>query len=405
MQEFNPRASQALAAVRIAGVTATLLCNVQLLDPEAPAPRRGSVLVEAGRISRIVEAADVPPEGAARVDYSGRSLAPGFIDLHFHGELIFPELDELPSLIDRTAASLLAFGTTGFLITTVAWERERLAEFVEIASASMTRVNRTTASILGLHLEGPWINPAAAGAQPAAGIRDFDPGEGEKLLDSGAEAISMVTLAPERPRSADLLVRLRERGIVAALGHSNADAAQIDAAIQAGMTHVTHVFNAMSGLHHRGPGTAGCALGDDRLSCDLICDGVHVHPMVVGLAARAKRDQLLLISDRVSPPEGSGVAFGSGRVFDDGRALRLEDGTLAGSNLTLDRAVRNAQGFGALSRMESIAAVTLRPARLLGIEAERGTLRPGARADFVILDDNDQVTETWLAGTRVYKAE
>jgi N-acetylglucosamine-6-phosphate deacetylase len=156
----------------------------------------------------------------------------------------------------------------------------------------------------------------------------------------------------------------------------------------------------MSGLQHRAPGLAGAALADDRLTCDLICDGVHVHPLAVRLAARAKRERLLLITDRVAP----GAGFGAGVLVDDGVALRLADGRLAGSRLTLDRAVHNAVAFGALSQLEAIAAVTLRPAVLLGLERERGTLRAGARADLVVLDPAGAVAETWLAGRRAYAA-
>jgi N-acetylglucosamine-6-phosphate deacetylase len=154
----------------------------------------------------------------------------------------------------------------------------------------------------------------------------------------------------------------------------------------------------MSGIHHRDPGLAGVALADDRLSCDLICDGVHVHPTAVCLAARAKQERLLLITDRVV----AGSGFGSGGLVDDGTALRLADGRLAGSRLTLDRAVANAVAFGAMSRLEAIAAVTLCPARLLGLEEERGTLRPGARADLAVLDGDGAVAATWLGGRPVY---
>jgi N-acetylglucosamine-6-phosphate deacetylase len=147
----------------------------------------------------------------------------------------------------------------------------------------------------------------------------------------------------------------------------------------------------------------GVALSDERLSCDLICDGAHVDPRVVRLAARAKGEKLVLITDRIDPPGlGSGSDFGSGALVDDGVALRLPDGRLAGSRVTLDRALRNARAMAGMQRLEAVAACTLRPARVIGVEAERGSLRRGARADFALLDDADVVRETWIAGERVY---
>jgi N-acetylglucosamine-6-phosphate deacetylase len=271
---------------------------------------------------------------------------------------------------------------------------------VTALAEACARVSGGGAAALGLHLEGPWIAADAAGAQPPDGIRDCSPIEAQQLLDRAHGLVRMVTLAPELPGAAALLAELGRRGVVAALGHSQANAAQVEVAVTQGARHVTHLWNAMSGLHHRAPGLAGVALADDRLSCDLICDGVHVHPLAVRLAARAKRERLLLITDRVS----AGAGFGAGTLLDDGTALRLADGRLAGSRLTLDRAVRNAVSFAAMTQLEAIAAVTLRPARLLGLERERGTLRSGARADLVVLDAAGGVAETWLAGDRVYAA-
>jgi N-acetylglucosamine-6-phosphate deacetylase len=158
----------------------------------------------------------------------------------------------------------------------------------------------------------------------------------------------------------------------------------------------------MGPIHHREPGLAGTALADDRLSADLICDGAHVHPQMVRAAARALGERLILITDRVDP--GPGADFGSGSLHDDGTALRLPDGRLAGSRLTLDRAIQNANRFADLGALDAVAACTLRPARLLGIEAERGSLRPGARADLVVLDRSLQVRETWLGGECVFEA-
>jgi N-acetylglucosamine-6-phosphate deacetylase len=240
-----------------------------------------------------------------------------------------------------------------------------------------------------------------AGAQPRGGIRAYDTEEGRAVLDEGRGTIRMVTLAPELPGAEALLRELARRGILAALGHSLAGAEALERGIDAGLRHVTHLFNAMGPLHHRDPGTAGLALADDRLTCDLICDGAHVHPGMVRVAARAKGDALLLITDAVEPPVPSAASFGSGPLVSDGVALRLPDGRLAGSCLTLERAVRNLCRFAGVSLREAVAACTLRPARLLGIESERGTLRPGARADLVLLDDAGDVIGCWIAGVPV----
>ncbi len=376
-------------------MTRILLENCTLLDPDAPAPAPGCLLIEAGRI------VDRLPEGEAvdaqRVDLGGLHLAPGFVDVHYHGRFVLSAPEQYGELVRGTGAELAAQGTTAYLPTTVAWPAPELLERVR----SLARViddDAGGARALGLHLEGPWIRPEAAGAQPPAGIRPFDSSEAAGLLDGAAGLVRMVTFAPEVPGAHQLEEQLARRGILASLGHSLADDACVMAAVDRGVArHVTHLFNAMGGLHHRDRGLAGVALTEDRLSCDLICDGVHVHPAIVRLAARAKGDRLALITDRIDP-EGSDPGFGSGALVDDGEALRLADGTLAGSTLSMARAVRNAVAFGALSLHQAVAAATLRPAELIGCEAEVGSLRPGARADLVVLGDSGRVEATWLGG-------
>jgi N-acetylglucosamine-6-phosphate deacetylase len=388
-------------------VNQKFLHDLEILDPEVADPRSGGVLVEDGKIAAILDAGAPTPDSAERIDLSGFSLAPGMLDLHFHGELIFAAADEIPPALDRTALELVKHGTTGFLATTVAWDDARMKDWITQGSSYMTRSRHEGAGLLGVHLEGPWINPGAAGAQPGNPIRPFSATNDENLLDFGRSVVKMVTFAPETSGGPELLNALRRRDMVASLGHSLARHEDLDACVTGEMTHVTHLFNAMGPLHHREPGLAGWALAQDGVTCDLICDGVHVHPAMVRTACRAKGEGLMLITDKIQPPRSSDSAldsesFGSGPTHDAGDAIRLADGRLAGSNLSLDRAVRNVQEFGAMTRLEAIAASTLRPARLLGIEAERGTLRPGARADFVILDSSDNVRETWIAGERVY---
>jgi N-acetylglucosamine-6-phosphate deacetylase len=379
-----------------------LLEPALLLDPEVSAPRPGALLVEEGRIGAHLPPGEPGPPGAERVALEGLALAPGFVDLHYHGGLVFGAAASCAARLAEEATALLRYGTTAFLPTTMSWPAGELVTRVEGLCNALEQVPEDTAARpLGLHLEGPWIRPEAAGAQPAAGIRPFGAAGDEEVFARAEGRIRMVTLAPEIPGAAALLATLVRRGIVAALGHSLADERCVMDSLERGMTHVTHLFNAMGGLHHRARGVAGVALTEERLTCDLICDGVHVHPQVVRLAARVKGERLLLITDRVAPPPAGEPGFGAGPVHEEGGALRLADGTLAGSSLTLDRALRLAEAFGAMTRLDAVAACTLRPARLLGIEAEHGTLRPGARADFAILDAEGCLRQTWLAGRRV----
>ena len=381
-----------------------LLRDALLLDPEAGAPQPASLLLRGERIEARLAPGEPGPGDARAVSLAGSLLAPGFIDLHYHGSLPFHDASSFDASLSASSEALLRHGTTAFLATTVAWEADALATRVSALADGVARAGRGGAAPIGIHLEGPWLAANAAGAQPAAGIRDYDPREGRELLARSRGALRMVTLAPELPGASALLDDLAREGVLAALGHSRADAAAVLAAIERGARHVTHLFNAMGPLHHREPGLAGVALADERLTADLICDGAHVHPVVVRSAARALGPRLLLITDRIEPlARGGGpLSFGSGDVRDDGVALRLADGRLAGSCVTLDLALRNARRFAGLSLLEAVAACTLRPALRLGIERERGTLRPGARADFALLDPEGGLRATWVGGRPVY---
>lgn len=374
-----------------------------LLDPEASEALPGALLLEGESIEARLPPGEAGPDSAARVDLGGRCVAPGFVDLHHHGAAIFAAPAQLAAALERDSRLLASHGTTAFLPTTVAMPAEALVAQVEALGRALAAGGFSGARPLGIHLEGPWINAGAAGAQPPGGIRGFDPKEGETLLAAAAGALRMVTLAPEVENAARLLALLVERGVVAALGHSLAAAGQVEDAAARGASHVTHLFNAMGPLHQREPGLAGSALADDRLTADLICDGAHVDPSWVRVAARSKGERLLLITDRLDPESG-GDSFGSGALRSDGMALRLPDGRLAGSCVTLERALHNAASWGAMTQLEAVAACTLRPARLLSLEAELGTLRPGARADLVVLDDAGGVQQTWVGGTPVWTA-
>ena len=381
----------------------TLLRGAELLDPEAVESSPGSLLLEDGRIAARLPARAGAPEDAHCVDLSGLAVAPGFLDLHHHGRVIFSDAEGLSAALLHDAACLARQGTTAFLVTTVATPSDGLLGVVGRLSERIAEgLPRSLSEPLGIHLEGPWINPEAAGAHSPQGIRRFDPLEGDALWARAGGLIRMVTLAPELEGAWELIERLVRVGGVASLGHSLAPADIVTQAVTRGAQHVTHLFNAMGSMHHRAPGLAGAALAEDRLSCDLICDGVHVHPRMLAVAARAKGNGLVLITDRLDPPQEPRGPLRTEGLRDDGVAYRLGDGRLAGSRLDLARALANARSMAAMTRLEAIAACSLRPARLLGLESERGTLRPGARADLVVLDAADRVIETWIGGERVH---
>jgi N-acetylglucosamine-6-phosphate deacetylase len=367
--------------------------------------------VEGGRIRARLPVGAEPIDASARsvagarpLRLGGRALSPGLIDLHHHGEVVLRAPDDAGEALRRESARLVRHGVTAWLPTTLAWPGPELGVRLERLAAAVTASAWPGALPLGLHLEGPWIRAEAAGAQPAAGIRPYDH-DGRALLDRAEGAVRMATLAPEVAGAERLLDELERRGVVAALGHTLAGSGALDAAVARGARHVTHLFNAMGPLHQRGPGFAGLVLADDRLSCDVIADGAHVDPAWLRVASRTKGERLMLISDRIDPGDQRlAGGFGSGQIASDGRAWRLPDGRLAGSHLQLDDAVANAERWRVMNRHEALAACTLRPARLLGIEAERGTLRPGARADLALWSPAGELLASWVEGRLVYRA-
>ena len=375
------------------------LIGARLIDPDRNEVRDQTLLIEDGRIvDHVAPSAALAPDWR-RVEQSGRLVAPGFIDVHFHGELFDAPPARFGGALARASESLPASGTTAWLATTMSWSDAELGPRVARLVDSIAAAPPSGAVCLGVHLEGPWLSETMPGAMAREAIRPFRAARDEAALDRAEGWLRMVTLAPEATGADALLDSLARRGVVASLGHSNASAAQIRAGIDRGLVHVTHLFNAMGPFHHRAPGVAGSVLALDRLSCDLIGDGHHVHPDVFRIAARALGDRLLLISDRV---DFSAADAAVDPTRDPGAPLRLADGTIAGSQLGLDQAVRNAMQFSGMSLVEAVAAATIRPARLLGIERERGALWPGARADLAILDETGRLVETWIAGRKVY---
>jgi N-acetylglucosamine-6-phosphate deacetylase len=322
-------------------------------------------------------------------------LSPGFVDLHVHGGAGAAHEDGVDGIV---AARRLhrAHGTTSALVSFVSAPLPLVAERVA-AVAELT--GDAGLGILGSHLEGPFLDPAHRGAHdPRALVGRVDV---ESLLAAGAGTVRQVTLAPELPGALSAIGAIVAAGAVAAIGHTGADRALASAAFDAGATLLTHAFNAMPGLHHRAPGPVGAAFADPRVALELIADGVHLHPDLLRLAFAAAPGRIALVTDAMAAAGHGDGAFvlGGLPVRVERGAAHLADGTLAGSTLTQDAAVRIAEAAG-VSRVEALRAVTATPARVLGA-AGVGTLRVGSRADAVLLTDDLAVAGVWSAGARV----
>jgi len=300
------------------------------------------------------------------------------------------------------AAELPRWGVTAWLPTVVTAPPATRARALAALRSGPRRGpdgGRPFAVPLGLHFEGPFLAPERRGAHPVEHLRAPDP---SLVADEGwtrQSGVALVTLAPEQPRALDVVRDLVDAGVMVSAGHSSASAEEATAAIDAGVTAVTHLFNAMGPLHHRDPGLAGVALSDERVRVGAIADGLHLHPATVALAARALGDRLCLVTDAVAAlgmPAGR-VPLGVLEAFATEDGVRLADGTLAGSDLSLDRAVRNLMAFAGVSLPAAVAAVTASPAALLGLD-DRGVIRAGAAADLALLDAGGGVVATVVGG-------
>ncbi len=370
----------------------------------------GVVLCEDGRIKAVGEATDLQPEPDSRIiNAQGKIVMPGFIDTHFHGSGGDDVMANGSEGIRRISRALLKFGTTGFLATTIAARHEELMRAVEdtIGAEEKDAANPDGAEILGLHIEGPYINTRFKGAQPEGGIRDPNFDECNQLLDAAAGRIRIMTIAPELPGGLEMIRMLASAGVAASVGHSEADYDTALAAIEAGATRATHLFNAMSGVHHRKPGLAAAVLNEPGICAEMICDGVHVNPRMVSLAWKAKgRDGMALITDATAA-QGVGdgeYTLGDFRIQVRGPLCTLMDGvTIAGSVLTMNGAVANAIAFTGMSLIDAAHTASLAPAAVCGAADRKGSIEVSKDADIAILNPDFSVSHTIRAGVVAYQ--
>jgi N-acetylglucosamine-6-phosphate deacetylase len=368
----------------------------------------GVALCEDSYIKAVGSSGAIEPEPGSRIiDARWRVVMPGFIDTHFHGSGGDDVMTDGAEGIRRISRALLKFGTTGYLVTTVAARHEELMRAVEDTIAAEEE-DPFAAEILGLHIEGPYINLKFKGAQPESGIRDPNFDECAQLLDAAAGRIKIMTIAPELPGGLEMIRTLARAGVAPSVGHSEADYDTALAAIEAGATRATHLFNAMSGVHHRKPGLAAAALNEPGLCAEMICDGVHVNPRMVALAWKAKgRGGMTLVTDAAAAQGvGDGVfTLGGFPIQVRGPLCTLMDGvTIASSVLTMNRAASNAISFTGMSLIDAAHTASLAPAEVCGVADRKGSIEVGKDADLAILNPDFSVSHTIRAGVVAYQA-
>lgn len=373
----------------------SVLVNGRILTPQGIVDGK-AVAIRDGRIAGLLDPADIPA-GAARHDLDGGLLVPGFIDTQVNGGggVLFNDSTTVEA-IAAIGAAHRPYGTTGFLPTLIS---DDLAVVDAAMRATEQAIEAGVPGVLGVHIEGPFLNAKRKGIHDASKFRVLDD-KAVALLSSLKRGKTLVTLAPETT-TPEMVRRLTQAGVIVAAGHTNAAYGTVRKALNAGLTGFTHLFNAMSPLTSREPGVVGAALESQTAWCGIIVDGRHVDPAVLRIALRTRPlDRFMLVTDAM-PTVGM-----ADKSFDlQGRHIRVVDGvcvddhgTLAGSDLDMVGAVRNAVTMLGLSLEDAVAIASAAPAAFLGLASKRGSITPGQAADLVLLDDALNVRRTWIDG-------
>lgn len=363
----------------------------------------GTLVIDHGKIHEFFEDEDryqtsnyYNNPNYKETDLEGAFAGPGFIDVHVHGGGGGNVMDGELSSFRKMAKTHGQKGTTRFLLTTVTASHEKLMSVCSAAKTWMETIKEEPyndgAKPLGIHLEGPYINIAKKGAQNGTFVRDFSMGEVEELQQQSGDTIKLITLAPEKLQDYSVITKLSESGIIVSTGHTEATFDEIKRAFEHGATHITHLCNAMPSIHHRNPGPITFALTQDGLTAEIIADGLHVHPEVIRLVLQAKRrEDVMIVTDAIQAAgekDGEYNLEGLKVTVKEGKAT-LEDGTLAGSCLHMEKALQFLQQSLQLDLPLLFTLMSTNPAKMLGIEHQFGTLDVGKMADIVILKENN----------------
>lgn len=357
----------------------------------------GMAIVYDEKIRAIVPENEINTEEYEMIDAKGNLVAPGLVDIHIHGYLGEDASDGKTEGLKKMAAGIAKNGVTSWCPTTMTIAKEEIVKAFDTAREVKAETECYGAKILGINCEGPFINPSKKGAQPEEFIL---PPDGDFIIEH-ADILKLFTVAPEMEGALECIKKVYEDGrVLVSMGHTGASFDEANAGIEAGVRHTTHLFNAMTAMQHRNPGVVGAALSDEKVSCELIADTFHVNPGLYKLVAKAKGDKLCLITDcmRAGGMEDGDYTLGGQHVIKTGIQCLLEDGTIAGSVLELNAAVRNLREYTELSLAEVFACASLNPAKAIGEADKIGSLEVGKCADIMICDDEINVITTIIDG-------
>lgn len=357
--------------------------------------------IENGRIAYIGNEENIEP-----IFETDGIVVPGFIDEHIHGAGGADAMDGTVEALQTISEFLAREGTTGFLATTMTQSPENITNALKAVKKVREKGEYKGAEVLGVHLEGPFISPKHVGAQPLEYVATPDAELFDKYNEASGNSIKIVTLAPEVEGGLGLVKHLSNIGVVASVGHTGGKYADVVNAVAAGATNVTHTYNAQTGLHHREAGVVGAAMLLDELNCEMICDTIHVSVPAIKLVIKNKpHDKYTLITDAMRAkgmPDGKSELGGQDVFVNNGEA-RLADGTLAGSVLKMNVAVKNLVEKAGVPFTDAIDFATYNPAKNIGVLNERGTIKVGKRADLTVLNSDFEVLYTLVNGKIVYK--
>jgi N-acetylglucosamine-6-phosphate deacetylase len=384
----------------------TLLHAGRVLTPTALITDAG-ILIREGVIEELgLREGMRLPDGAQEISATDKTAIPGFVDVHIHGAGGRDVMEGSAEALAGVTNTVARHGTTSFVATTVTASPEDIVRSVEGIAHYISQQHETDdtrAEVLGIHFEGPFLSPARRGVHPTEWLKLPSAELLEQFLQAAAGNAQILTIAPELLGAMPCIDAARNAGMVVAMGHTDATYEQARAAIAHGVRHAVHVYNAMRPFSHRDSGVIGAVLTSPEVTAELIADGVHVEETAMRVLLQAKGpDRMILVSDGTSAtgmPDGK-YMLGKLEVTVSGGICRNLEGKLAGSTLTLDRALRNIVGLG-IPLADAVRMLTLNPATLLGIEFKKGALRVGADADIVLLDEGLQLTNVWVRGSAV----